>query len=121
MTITRTQAILFGIAAVLILVIGIVAGRGCAPRPEPTTAPVTGIDAGPGEQAIDQRLDAAVQLDEARMQQVEHKFDSDLAAFDDTQRAEYDRLRGGDSLDEAAEYLSQWNRERRSRKEDAGT
>lgn len=121
MTITRTQAILLGIAAMLILIVGIAAGRSCVPRPEPTTVPVTGIDAGPGEQAIDQQLDAALQMDEARMREVEHKFDSDMAAFDAQQREEYDRLRGGDDLDAAAQMLSQWNHERRSRKEDAGT
>lgn len=121
MTITRTQAIPLGIAAVLILIVGIAAGRGCAPSPPATTAPVTGIDAGPGEQVIDQQLDASLRIGEEQMQSIEHKFDSDLAAFDEQQRAEYDRLRGGDDLDAAAQMLSQWNHERRARKEDAGT
>lgn len=121
MTITRTRAILLGVLVVAVLVIGIGLGHGCPHEPPVTTTVVTGIDAGPGDQAIDERLDGAVQMDEERMRQVEAKFDNDLRSFDTQQREEYERLRGGDDLDAAAQMLSDWNRIRRARKTEAGT
>lgn len=113
MTISRTQMILLGVAAVLILIVGIFAGRGCS-EPPPTTSVIgTGIDAGPGEAEINARLDGALRAGEVRIEQIEEKFEEDMAAFDARQREEYDRLRGGDNLEAAAQYLSDWNRHRR--------
>jgi hypothetical protein len=120
-TVSRTQAILLGVLALALLIIGGVLGRSCSHDPvAPPTTVVTGIDAGPGEEVIAGTLDGAVQAGQVHIEQIEHKFDSDIAAFDDTQRAEYARLRGGDDLDAAAAYLSDWNRQRRAMKEDAG-
>lgn len=76
---------------------------------------VTGIDAGPGERIIEDRLDARVQQLSVRIEQIEEKFSDDLAAFDAQQRAEYERLREGEDLEAAARMLSDWNRTRRSR------
>lgn len=119
MTMSRTQLVLLVVALVGVLIVGFVAGRGCSQGtpvgPDPV---IQGIDAGPGETEIAARLDAAVQADQARMDAIERKFDDDIAAFDAQQRAEYERLRGGDDLDAAARYLSEWNH---SRSRDAGT
>lgn len=121
MTVSRTQAILLGVLVVAVLVIGVVLGRGCWHPPAPTTTVVTGIDAGPGEEVIAGTLDGAVQAGQVHIEQIERKFDDDMAAFDEQQRAEYDRLRGGDDLDAAAQMLSDWNRQRRAMAKDAGT
>ena len=112
-TVSRTQLIFLAIAVIGILVIGFAAGRGCAPSPVVIPATIVqGIDAGPGEARIDQQLDAAVQMQEAQMQQIEHKFDQDIATFDDQQRQQYQQLRGS-SLEDAAAFLSQWSRDHR--------
>jgi hypothetical protein len=118
-TISRTQAILLGVAALIIAIVMFIGGRGfsgcgCTHDPAPI---VLGIDAGPGEAEINARLDGALQAGEAHIEQIEDKFEEDMAAFDAAQRAEYERLRGGDDLEEAAVFLSAWNRRRR----DAGT
>lgn len=112
MNISRTQAILFGVAALLLVIVAFLGGRGfgCEP-PEPPPV-VLGIDAGPGEDEIAARLDAALIAGTARIEEIEEKFEEDMAAFDEHQREEYERLRGGDDLDEAARYLSEWNRTR---------
>jgi len=114
MTITRTQAILLGVVALILLVVGGVIGSRCVgPGPGPQPDIVTGIDAGPGERLIDERLDGAIQAHQAHIEQIEEKFEEDLAAFDARQREEYERLRGGDDLEAAARMLSEWNRSRR--------
>ena len=114
MTITRTQAIAFGVAAVLVAVTFFVAGRGCSPTPEPVVVVEhVGIDAGPGDREISDRLDAALQAGSLRIEEIEDKFSGDIAAFDADQQAEYDRLRGGGDLDATARYLSDWSRRRR--------
>lgn len=114
MTISRTQAILFGVSALLIAIVAFVGGRGftcgsCTPEPTPI---VLGIDAGPGEAEINARFDAEVQAGRVRIEQIEEKFEEDMAAFDAQQRREYERLRGGDDLDAAAQFLSDWARTR---------
>lgn len=119
MKISRNQAILFGVAALLLAIVAFVGGRGfscngCVREPTPI---VLGIDAGPGEAEINARLDGALVAAEAHIEQIEEKFEEDMAAFDAAQREEYERLRGGDDLEEAARYLSAWNRSRR----DAGS
>lgn len=114
MTITRTQLVLGIIALVSIVALVFMAGRGCSPHPSPVgpTPIIEGIDAGPGEQQIAARLDASIQEQEARMQEIEHKFDDDMAQFDDQQRAQYQQLRDS-SLEDAASFLSQWARAHR--------
>lgn len=114
---TRTEVALLVTAAVILVVLGFAAGHGCRPPPPPPpSSTVTGIDAGPGERTIDDRLDGSVQYNEQLMQGIEHKFQDDIAAFDDQQRADYQRLRGQD-LEAAARSLSDWNHQRRA---DAG-
>lgn len=115
MTISRNQAILLGVAALLVAIVAFVGGRGfncdgCTHEPDPI---ILGIDAGPGEDEINARLDGALQAGEAHIVMIEEKFEEDMAAFDAVQREEYERLRGGDDLEEAALYLSSWNRRRR--------
>lgn len=114
MTITRTQAILFAVALVIASITFFIAGRGCGPSGDPIiVVEQRGIDAGPGEREIEARLDASLQVVQAHIEQIEEKFEEDMAAFDARQRAEYERLRGGDDLEAAAQYLSDWNRRRR--------
>ena len=111
MTITRTQLILVGIAlGLLLILLAFASFRGCD-QEEPILI-ATGIDAGPGEALIEQRLDGAIQAHQAHIEQIEEKFEEDLAAFDARQREEYERLRDGD-LEAAARMLSEWNRNRR--------
>lgn len=116
MTISRTQLILLGIgtlfAGIALFAGGHACGGGCQPAGPP--APVVGIDAGPGEDEIAARLDAALVAGSLRIEEIEEKFEDDMAAFDANQREEYERLRGGDDLDAAARYLSEWNRRRRT-------
>ena len=121
MTITRTQAVLLSVAALIIAIVMFVGGRGfsgcgCAREPDPI---VLGIDAGPGEAEINARLDGAIQAGEARAAQIDRKFQDDVAAFDERQAEEYRALRGGDDLEATARYLSAWSTERRTR--DGGT
>lgn len=115
---TRTQGILLGIAATLLVIVAFVAGRGCTPGPIVDPLPI-GIDAGPGEDEINARLDGAIQGERARFEAIEQKFEEDVAAFDAQQREEYERVSRAD-LDEAARMLSQWNQERRRRRADGG-
>jgi len=113
-TISKTQMISFAVAAVLIAVVFFVAGRGCSP-PGETVVVVerTGIDAGPGERVIEERLDAALRAGALRIEEIEEKFEGDIAAFDAEQRAEYERVRGSGDLEATARHLSEWNRRRR--------
>jgi hypothetical protein len=97
-------------ALVMVAFIAFVAGKGCAPTPI-DTLPTQGIDAGPGESQIAQSLDASIQQGNEQLVAIEHKFDEDMAAFSDAQRAEYERLRQGD-VDATARYLLDWNRRR---------
>jgi len=113
MTLTRAQLTLVALAVMLLLAVTFAVGRGCGSTPGGVEPVHMGIDAGPGEAVIAARLDAAVQAGEAHMQQIEDKFEDDLAAFDQRQREEYERLRGGDDLEAAARMLSDWNRSRR--------
>lgn len=106
---------MFGAVVLALLVLSFAGGRGCSgcsgceSDPEPI---VTGIDAGPGEDEIGARLDAALVEGTIRIEAIEEKFEDDMAAFDARQRAEYERLREGDDLEAAARYLSEWNRRR---------
>ena len=106
-----------GAAALILLILAFASGRGCSGCSGCSSAPapiVTGIDAGPGEDEIGARLDAALVEGAIRIEAIEEKFEDDMEAFDARQRAEYERLREGDDLEAAARYLSEWSR-RRSR------
>lgn len=112
MTISRPQAILLGVALAIVAVVAFIGGRGCTPTIVIDEPIVTGIDAGPGETEIGDRLDAALVAGAMHIEEIETKFEDDLAAFDAAQRAEYDRLRDSD-LEATAIYLSRWSRSRR--------
>lgn len=121
MTVSRNQAIILGVLALALLIIGGVLGRGCSHPPViPPTTVVTGIDAGPGEEVIAGALDAAVQAGQVHIEQIEQKFDGDIAAFNEQQRQEYQALRGGGDLEATAAYLSEWSRTRRAMAKDSG-
>ncbi len=120
MTLSRQQLIYIVLGIVVLVLVVFLFARGCTSGGHVTFLTEGGIDAGPGEAVIAARLDGEVRAGEARIEMIEHKFDRDLDAFDAQQRADYERLRGGDDLDAAARMLSDWNRERRARKEDAG-
>jgi hypothetical protein len=94
---------------VLTLALGVALGaRGCGSKLINT--PVTGIDAGPGDHAIDQRLDATVQGEEARIRELEAAHAQELRAMADAERQDYEaaRARGRDSL-------AQWFEQRTAR------
>jgi hypothetical protein len=115
MKLERFEQVIIGSIAVVcvLLLVSAIAGsgrRGCGCiSPEPI---VTGIDAGPGEDEIGARLDAALVEGAIRIEAIEDKFEEDMEAFDARQREEYERLRGGDDLEAAARYLSEWSRRR---------
>ncbi len=113
MTITKFQAGAFAVAAVLLAATFFLAGRSCDSVEPVVVVEQRGIDAGPGEREIEARLDASIQAAQRRIEQIEDKFSDDIAAFDDEQRAEYDRLRGGGDLEATARHLSEWSRRRR--------
>lgn len=82
--------------------------RGC-PAPAPTIVQEpSGIDAGPGEAEIAARLDGAVSADEAEIRALEDRNARALAAFDEEERAEYERVRRGGRRD-VARWLSDFN------------
>lgn len=99
--------------ALLLFLLVALAVRGCSGGSNVVVISNGGIDAGPGEALIAARLDAEVRAAEAQMLRIEQKFDADLAAFDAQQREEYARLRDGDDLEAAAQFLSDWSRTRR--------
>lgn len=107
----RNAAILLGVILTLVGIIAFVAGRSCAP-PGPAPLQPEGIDAGPGERAIADRLDASLREAEERLTRIEEKFEEDIAAFDRQQRQEYDRLLEDGDVDEVAEFLRDWNMRR---------
>lgn len=74
-------------------------GRCSAPEP-PTPVVVDGVDAGPGEAEIAARLDAAVQAEEARLEELERKYAEEIRDFSAADRREYEetRARGRDAL-----------------------
>jgi len=101
---------LLAFALAMVAFIAFVAGRGCAPTPTPDPSP-QGIDAGPGEIQIASDLDASIQQGNEQLAAIEHKFEGDIAAFDEAQQAEYDRIRDG-GLEATTQYLLDWNRRR---------
>lgn len=112
MKLSTSQIVLLSVAGVLLLLVLVFASfRGCDGG-EPVILISQGIDAGPGEAEISARLDAEVQAGRARIEQIEEKFEDDMAAFDAQQRREYEQLRGGDDLEAAARFLSDWARTR---------
>lgn len=113
MTLSRNGMIAAAVAIGLIVIAAFIGGRGCSGCEREPDPIITGIDAGPGEALIEAELDAALVAGRIRIEEIEEKFEEDMAAFDENQREEYERLRGGDDLDEAARFLSAWNKRRR--------
>lgn len=97
-----------GIALVLV-VLSFYAGKGCRGDGPPI---VIGIDAGPGEAEILDRLDAAAQETAIRLAAIEREHAEDIAAFNELQREKYDELRN--NPDEADAFLRDFNRSLRS-------
>lgn len=81
---------------------------GCEPRPIPIDL---GIDAGPGEQMIAARLDAALQRVDERLAEIDRQYAEDIAAFDAQQREKYEALANED-LDTVVRFLDNWHRDR---------
>lgn len=113
MKISKAQAALFGAVGIIVAIVFFVAGTQCSTPVPVVVVEERGIDAGPGERAIEGRLDASLQATTLRIEQIEEKFEGDIAAFDADQRAEYERVRGGGDLEATARMLSEWNRRRR--------
>ncbi len=90
---TDTQKMMIGgvVAAIGLLVLGGLLGRSCSHGSSELI--VTGIDAGPGDQVIAAALDAAVQVDEQAILELEQRNAHALAQFDDQQAADYARVR----------------------------
>jgi len=107
---TRIILIALAVAGVLLAVVMFMAGRSCAGS-APAPLNPGGIDAGPGEDQIAQRLDGSIQHDQAQLEAIDQKYRDDIAALDDVQRREYERLRAED-VDALARQLNDWNQER---------
>jgi hypothetical protein len=105
---TVALAVVGGVAVlVLAVVIAFFIGRGCTP-PSPLPI-VTDIDAGPGERAIADRLDAATQHARAELARIEREHAAEIAAFDAAQRLKYEAAREGGP--EAADaFIRDFNR-----------
>jgi acyl-CoA reductase-like NAD-dependent aldehyde dehydrogenase len=109
--------IALAVALALVAVIAFVAGRSCDGDIVPVIDP-GGIDAGPGEREIAERLDGALQQIDEQIANIERKHQEDLEAFNEEQRREYERVRQM-SPEEVARWLNEWNATRR--RPDRGT
>lgn len=108
----HTLNLMIGIAVVSVLLGATVAGlfmRSCSVGPTLPQEPV-GIDAGPGEALISERLDAAVQADEEQIQQLEDRNARSIAQMTEEQQAEYASVRRG-GRHAVARWLSDYNTE----------
>lgn len=103
--------IVLGLGLALVAVVAFVAGRSCDGDVVPVVDP-GGIDAGPGEREIAERLDGALRDLDEQLANIERKHQEDLEAFDEAQRREYERVREM-SPDEVARWLNEWNETRR--------
>lgn len=101
---------LYALALLVLIAVIIVAfsvGRGCGGS-EPVEVPDTSIDAGPGERAIADRLDAALQEADRRIAEIEREHAADLERFNEAQREKYEHLRRDPEA--ASEFIRQFNR-----------
>jgi hypothetical protein len=74
--------------------------------------PLHPIDAGVQLTRIDQRLDAAVQAEQAALQEIRERHDAAIVEFTDAQRAEWERVSAqGDRAVEA--WINDWYRRQR--------
>jgi hypothetical protein len=91
---TNQQKMMLGgvVAVVCLLVLGALLGRACSHGPAVVIEPV-GIDAGPGDRVIAQELDAAIQVDEEAIHQLEERNARALEQFNEQQAAEYADVR----------------------------
>lgn len=110
-SIDKKAYIALAVALALVAVIAFVAGRSCDGDIVPVIDP-GGIDAGPGEREIAERLDGALQQIDEQIANIERKHQEDLEAFNEEQRREYERVRQM-SPEEVARWLNDWNATRR--------
>ena len=107
------QSIFLVVAFVLFAVCMFAAGTRCSSGPPPVIVP-GGVDAGPGEQQIADRVDAAIQRERAEIERIEREYEADIAAFNAAQREKYEELQQQD-LDTVVEYLRRWHEQRNPR------
>lgn len=93
---------------VAVLVGGIFIGKGCAPT---NTHVETGIDAGPGLEAIDEQEREAELRAQRELEMIERKRREDLEALEGEQREEYERVRE-EGPDAVLRWLNDFDRER---------
>lgn len=92
---------------ILVAVLAWYGGRGCSTSPHPVDE--MGIDAGPGDLAIDQALDAAARHADEELARIEREHTADLAAFDEAQRVKYEDVREG-GPEAVSSFLADFNR-----------
>lgn len=102
------------LAVVSFLGIGFAVGRGCAPSPV-TPQPV-GVDAGPGDEAISDRLTADQHRENLRIMALESEYRREMEQFDSAHKREYYEVRAQGRAATAA-WLNDFAREL---KRDAG-
>lgn len=107
----KTLYIALAVALALVAVVAFVAGRSCDGDIVPVIDP-GGIDAGPGEREIADRLDGALRQIDEQLANIERKHQEDLEAFNEEQRREYERVREM-SPEDVARWLNDWNATRR--------
>jgi hypothetical protein len=103
------------IAVAIVVVVSMAFGLGRCSAPESLDPVLTpDVDAGPGEAELAARLDAAVRAEDERLAHLEEEHAAEVAAFTETDRAEYEERR----RDRRA--LAIWFKDRTLRILDAG-
>jgi len=98
--------ILLGLAIAMLAVAMFYAGTRCnSSRP----LPVVGIDAGPGEAEIQERLDRLEQQSREEIERIERQYLAELKQFDEAQQREYAEVRERGPA-AVAEWLTAFNR-----------
>jgi hypothetical protein len=111
----HTKYVLFGVAALILVVVAFYGGSQC----NSGGAVLVGIDAGPGEQEILDRLERLERQAQQEIERIEARHREQIREFDDEQQREYDDVREQGPT-AVAEWLSDFNRDLKLHS-DAGT
>ena len=112
----HTKYVLFGVAALILAVAAFYGGTHCGSAAPGTSV---GIDAGPREQEILERLERLERQAQQEIERIETRHREQIEEFDDAQQAEYDDVREQGPT-AVAEWLSDFNRDLKLHS-DAGT
>lgn len=106
----KTRWILLGVAAAILIGTAFYAGSYCGGST--VEEPRRGIDAGPGERKIDEKVDAATQRAEKKIEQIEEEHQEAIKSFNEEQEAEYEQVKG-EGPEAVADWLTDFNRDLR--------